>query len=387
MTNASRQKGAIAKPNGFASERELMSFLAECPYCRLKLRNVPDERAGASTSCPRCGNAFTLAGSDRVVTVIKAERTAVAPSHAAGVPLPKRRKSYWDPQPLKAVMARQKRREKPPTLTSPASPAEVSAPPAPEGPRPINRIGVLAFLLASLAVPVASLPRGNWVSLALAAVGAVTGLLGLLHAWRRFRGVRSAIVALAVSVPTMLVILFAPGLLQQPPLVQHQAPASPPLVVALGKNDGLPLRHVNDGWITALQEAYQKDDVRVRITSLAVNLRRRPEEKQQTASLEIGVRTINLGAVRRIPYAGWGGSATDRPLLVDGQGTPCRQRSPTASLPARNIAPGKWIDETIVFEMASRDAEYWRLTLPLSALGGDGKIQFQINKQQLAEKR
>src|SRR5437870_5575695 len=38
-----------------------MAFIAECPFCRVKLQKVPDHREGDSTECPRCHNLFTLA--------------------------------------------------------------------------------------------------------------------------------------------------------------------------------------------------------------------------------------------------------------------------------------------------------------------------------------
>src|SRR5437016_14654358 len=38
-----------------------MAFIAECPFCRVKLQKVPDHREGDSTECPRCRNLFTLA--------------------------------------------------------------------------------------------------------------------------------------------------------------------------------------------------------------------------------------------------------------------------------------------------------------------------------------
>ena len=38
-----------------------MAFIAECPFCSLKLRGVPDRRAGECYECPRCRCSFTLA--------------------------------------------------------------------------------------------------------------------------------------------------------------------------------------------------------------------------------------------------------------------------------------------------------------------------------------
>ena len=37
-----------------------MAFIAECPFCHIKLQKVPDYREGSSVECPRCKNLFTL---------------------------------------------------------------------------------------------------------------------------------------------------------------------------------------------------------------------------------------------------------------------------------------------------------------------------------------
>jgi hypothetical protein len=37
-----------------------MAFIAECPFCHIKLQKVPDHREGSSSECPRCRNLFTL---------------------------------------------------------------------------------------------------------------------------------------------------------------------------------------------------------------------------------------------------------------------------------------------------------------------------------------
>src|SRR5207245_10401586 len=44
-----------------AEERAtIMAFIAECPFCHIKLQKVPDYREGSSLECPRCKNLFTL---------------------------------------------------------------------------------------------------------------------------------------------------------------------------------------------------------------------------------------------------------------------------------------------------------------------------------------
>jgi hypothetical protein len=38
-----------------------MTFTAECPFCRVMLRGVPEQHNGASIECPQCKTPFTLA--------------------------------------------------------------------------------------------------------------------------------------------------------------------------------------------------------------------------------------------------------------------------------------------------------------------------------------
>lgn len=366
-----------------------MSFKAECPFCAVLLRGIPDERTGESTSCPRCGNAFTLVPDEASIRPSVSRTTPVASPPAtttspeAGPPV-RKSKRYWDPKPLNDLPTRRFRDEA-------LAPAEPNSPPVPNKAaaprRATNGIGLASFLLASLAVPTASIPGAARLSLSVATLGLALGLLGVAWALTKARGFRSPLGGLVVSSVMILVVAFGPALAEQSQRLEAQDQVHEPIVVALGANDGIPVRAVQSGWITAMSEAYQQDDVRVRITSVSVNHPKGPAEKEQgPTTLAVGVRAINVGAARRIPYTGWNtAAAKDRPLLVDDQTTWCRQL-PSAAM-ARKIAPGSSVDELLVFEIPSVEARFWRLTLPLAALGGKGNIQFEIPRQTAAERR
>src|SRR5690348_9221190 len=87
----------IMRPGSQSTSRleRAMAFVAECMFCHLILRGVPDQRLGSSLECPRCRNCFTLAPTtnplaetlptSELVSKIAAPRpTAFAEERAAG---------------------------------------------------------------------------------------------------------------------------------------------------------------------------------------------------------------------------------------------------------------------------------------------------------------
>jgi hypothetical protein len=363
-----------------------MSFQAECPFCSVLVRHVPEERTGESTSCPRCGNSFTLAPFD--ASISPTSRAVLPPARTnlrETEPSPKKDKGYWNPKPLNDLPSRRFRDE----ALAPAEQDGVSVPAKAAVPTPsrsTNGVGLASFLIASLAVPVASIPGAARLSLSVATLGLALGVLGIGWALTKARGLRSPLGGTVVSSIMILVLVLGSGLAEQPGIGEAPATGREPVVVALGANDGTPVRAVQSGWITALSEAYQQDDVRVRITSVSVNQRNGSAEKEKgPTTLAVGVRTVNVGGARRIPYTGWNAAAKDRPLLVDDQTTWCRQLP--ASAIARKIAPGNSVDELLVFELPRVEARFWRLKLPLSALGGNGDIPFEIPRRSTNERR
>ena len=77
--------------------RTLMAFIAECPFCHIRLQKVPDYREGSSSECPRCRNLFTLtmmlsppkprASGPKIVIPPKTAPAQAAPVNPAAVPV------------------------------------------------------------------------------------------------------------------------------------------------------------------------------------------------------------------------------------------------------------------------------------------------------------
>src|SRR5690242_20426378 len=104
-----------------------MSFVAQCPYCRTRIK-LPDHAVGWSITCRNkktCGDAFTAVPCTDAPEPL-AERTSPVPrpTPAVAVPRPERPSVVPPPPPVKApaprVELKQPEQAEPPPPASPA---------------------------------------------------------------------------------------------------------------------------------------------------------------------------------------------------------------------------------------------------------------------------
>jgi hypothetical protein len=264
-------------------------------------------------------------------------------------------------------------------------------------PRGVNYPGLAAFVLASFALLAASVIHVGWVSFALGLAGLLLGVVGLVVAGRWWRRVVLPAVAVAVSLPVVVIAAFLPHWLGLSPL---WVPARPPehgdAVMSLSGAGGM--RRAAEGevvWVDASRDALHHDDVRLRISSATVgpvSFESVPgKQPPGDRCLVIGLRVTNAGISRKISYGGWGGAdAADRPVLRDNQGKSypektfgpgwvVKGRAPSASIP-----PGKPLDDVLVFQAPPATVEYLRLELPAAAVGTEGRLRMEIPRSMIA---
>jgi hypothetical protein len=352
-----------------------MSFTAECSFCRVQIRKVPDGLAGASLECPRCGSRFTLAEMTLSHRAPAAGPEA-APARRAGPPP----ETAFEPTPVAISF--------PVVAVSAAVARKVpeSAPSPPRRPpRPANYPGLFAFFLASLACLSLSLPGAGWLAVPLAGAALALGGAALALPAARSRGVLAAALGLIVGTGVLAVagyqsVVFWRATSGDDPL----APAGAQAVVHL-RGHGVE-RHLEPKeaeWVDASRDAIQQGDVRVRVAAVALETlapaaRGLPSERR----LVIRLRVSNAGADRLVPYAGWG-TADAGPRLRDDQGRVYPSTPPTGRESARpvgraEIPPEKWVDDVLVFEAPAARTGPLRLELPGPATGAEGKLQFLI---------
>jgi hypothetical protein len=347
-----------------------MPFVAECPFCRTKMR-VPDHVAGVSYPCPTCGDSFTLAprsdpmpGTEPPAALIT--RPFVVPE-APAEPKPQRdappetEDSFWHP-PKRQV-------------------------------RWVEPIGLMAFACAAAGLLTSTTYQTQRWALPLAGLAAVLGGAGVCWAVARQRraGLVWSGLGGTVGLALAVIILGWPWLLRMEP-VRWRLGTAP----AVGNPQALEFEPGKRSylesapeWLDASRQAFQQDDWRVRIISAEVApvpYRNPPPTKTPDVALLITVRLSNVGALWRFEYQGW---SEPRPnaeaaQLSDAKGKvyALRKFNPgqdvVGRVLARSLPPGRRFDDLLVFEAPPTDVSGLRLELPAAAVGLPGKVRFEI---------
>jgi hypothetical protein len=350
-----------------------MPFVAECMYCHVTLRGVPDHRLGSSVECPRCRNSFTLVPQSDLPTAPR--RPAAAAAETAPVAV----------------------------AHEPARPATQALPAESDEPAPtlrsVNYAGLAAFLCGSFAFLAAAVFHVGAITVALGLAGILLGLAGFLFTGTGRRWWLLPGAGVAASLPAVVIAVFLPDWLGLSPLWARPRPLAPggDAVISLSGAGGL--RRTAEGeapWVNASQDALHHGDVRLRIASAAV----RPVEFEPVPGIRppgdrclvLALRITNAGVARKISYSGWSsaGQSQDRPVLRDnqgriyptrafGQGWVVKGQVTTASIPS-----GKTLDDVLVFEAPAPGTEYLRLELPASAVGAEGRLRMEIPRSMIA---
>ena len=377
-----------------------MAFTAECPFCHIQLRNVPHDRAGASTECPRCHSLFTLAP---LLGIRPAARSKAVPSvPAAASTLPE---FSWGTQTVSPSV----RTPLPPTASLPAPSLKLtprSALPLPAnetdfGPPPDrgekSLLGIGAFFLGSAALLAASIPPLGMLTLPASGVGVVLGIAGLFRRLsKRGGGVGWPAAGLAVSLSVCIVAGLWPTVLGLAPRGTGAGlPVNERLtLVPLMNRTGSAARSATEAdWVDASQNAVHKSDLRLVVTSVTVKpVEYKDARGKQAATREkylvIGLRLSNVGINHTIDYASWGetGQAGGErsPRLQDNFGRTYSLKTfePGTEVAGRlrraTIGPLKAVQDVLIFEPPAAGIDSLRLELPCSVFGAADKFRLII---------
>jgi hypothetical protein len=387
-----------------------MSFFAECPFCSLKLRGVPEDRRGDSVECPRCHSFFTLAAmadppKEAPAPLQSAALRESAPLQAAPVSSPPAEPARapvlnFTPLPVPpavepaptSLLARAPAPTRPPDVGNDDEDLDDALPPPPAAAR---RLGAVSLLVASVAVAAASVPHLGGLTAPLGGVGVVLGLLGLVaRAWSG-HPTRLPLAGLGVSLAVLLGARFVPALIgHRQPAAGGPAPVDAPVAAVPLRNPGTGRRAAvsESEWVEASRQAVVKGDIRVRIRSVAVTSVEGKDAAGRLfppqASLVIGVRLVNVGVAHRVVYRSW--ADADRPAgqpaprLTDHHGHRYELRpfapgeEAVGHVRGAPLTPGQRADDILVFEPPGADVEYLRLELPAAAFGASGTLRWQI---------
>jgi hypothetical protein len=401
-----RDDGILQRGIGSRLERisrlELnMSFSAECLFCRLLLRGVPDHLLGISFECPRCRNCFTLAP------------TANPLAETSRPSEPDARQPLVSPTIVAAErQAMPSRCEKRINRDAPVRPGSLAESVIEKGLDPTDRSlarpkahpdypSLASFLLGCFAFLAAATLHACSLTLSLGLAGLALGAFVLFTSSsernRRLLPASGSVVSLAA----VLGALVVPGWLGLSPLWGEptaEVRRGPAVLSLSGKEvfrrptEGEALR------VDASRDALHFGDVRLRVRSAVVGLadfeplpgKFPPQER----CLLLSLRITNAGIARRLRYNGWGGGVADEELVLrDGQGKTYREKvfPPGWVLKGRaraaSIPPGKFLDDVVAFEAPRTTFDSLSLELPGAPVGVEGKLKVEIPKQMIVFRR
>jgi hypothetical protein len=276
---------------------------------------------------------------------------------------------------------------------------------APPGNRwPIYGPAATSMLSAGVALGWALLASGLLVPLIAGALAVATGTIGLMVAKARKRGVDLAAIGPAVGLIVVILVAFFPAFLDP-----HRALDDHPGAGAIPERQFVPLKpsaghgagrsEQASEWIDASKGAVRfGGDLWLRVTSVTVAPVELTPGQRFTPEkwLVIRLQAANIGASRQLDYVGWAdsdaGLSAHRVTLRDNTGRVYRQKSfpldtpPLGQLRRGVIMPGKWLDDLLVFELPAEGIQSFRLELPLSAFGLEGKAQWLIPRSMIVFK-
>jgi hypothetical protein len=346
-----------------------MPFDARCPYCRLKVKKVPDKHLGNSMDCVRCRNSFML----------EPMEGSAAPPGAA-----------QKPPPTVASLVKEIPQDAPAPVTDGPHPL-VQRPPA-------NNLGLVSFVLACFGVFGGTVMHAGLVAFVLCVLALLLGIAGLVHPVPKHSRPFLPAAGVAVSLPAVLIAAFVPRWAGMNPLwnTSRSADRDREAVIALtAKGTQRRTAKGETTWADASRDALLHGDVRLRVRSAVVG----PVEFDPVAGqkppaescLVIGLRITNAGLGRKLPYKSWGRTSPDqdKPVLRDNNGKTIAEKSfppgwnVKGQATTATVPPGKWIDDVLIFEAPDPGLDYLRLELPGGAAGTEGRLRMQIPKEMI----
>ena len=368
----------------------------KCPGCSAEIKLLSN--AGTAT-CPKCAQTFRAVHSQVKSAASHPVPKSVAPQPVQKTAAPQPVQKTAGPQPVQKSVAPRNQ-----AGSAPIAPPKVARVQRrdddeeddedEEGAIPswISPWGSASFGASALGLLLAAVGWWwiRWVTLALAIVGGILVVLGIRftrdhrkhqdRVWFCVGGGMSAVLA--------LLVLFAPGILQEDWLLNAPVKRDPDTQMLVSRGDpngkGTPL--ASGEWANAKTDAIRQDDVLLRVDS--VKLAKLPNKG---AVLLLRWRLTNLGNEQPIAFEGF---AIDkhRPTLTDDTGRSYafleqRSRVPAQGVPVFEVsAPttvqlkpnSPYLDYQLVFESPPARFESLKLEIPAAAWGRKGVCKFQI---------
>lgn len=297
------------------------TIIAICPYCREGGVRAPESAVGSSATCPRCRSNFTVIPSEGV----PGWSTTLPPSPATSTaPFPEQSSSSAETR-SSAVWGQADSTEPSPVLGEHRSHSRSSSPtlapvdrlpsaPSPSneedsGHPPVETAFLFAIISAILVGPAAlatQLPYGRFVSLAVAATGAIIGLLTLGAEGRtRWLG---AVGGGLHSLLILLVLLAPEWFRLEPQGAYRQTGFSRPVMLDHATQRRTPLEPLQ--WLDAVQVSWEYQDLRVTVTNVAIGPvelwgPQSTRKKTQEAYLHLSLQVTHVGMERLIDLSQW----------------------------------------------------------------------------------
>jgi hypothetical protein len=377
-----------------------MPLTAECPFCAILIKDVPDEQDGQEMDCPRCGKPFRVAGR---ASSSKNKKTGTSAQTKA---------LKANPYPTHKEMdaAKKKAREQKVRDEQEAEHEEPVRKAAPKRSEPEEEektssglgipwfviLGVIAFLSGSIGLAMASFAGMELIAVGVTFLGLVLAFLGFFIAFRKEEGTLYPLLGVVVCLPALLWSGYCYSQAPKPEKPRSQAELSKKTIVPLNQrnaalSDEKPTAAQPDEFVDFTKQGQQQGDLRVAVTSATITKAPLEGPKNKKAPTEkylvIQLRLSNVGVEKKYDYAGWGQWGSDHAAtLRDTKGKVFKIKRFDASWEIKGqvrstaVFPGKSVDDVIVFEapplkdLPSR----LRLELPAAAFGGTGAMQFEI---------
>jgi hypothetical protein len=258
-------------------------------------------------------------------------------------------------------------------------------------------LGVVAFLVGSVGLALASFPGFELIALGVTLLGLVLGGTGFFVAYRQETGTLYPLLGLAVSLAAFLWSGYCYSLAPKPEKIRPGADLARKTVVPLNQrnlalSDERPTAAQQDEYVDFTRQAQQQGDLRTTVVSASIGtppLEGPPGKKKPADKcLIVSVKLNNVGAARKYDFSGWGQWGSDHAAtLRDTKGKTFKLKRFDASWEIKGqvhsavgVFPGKSVEDILVFDApAAKDLpSHMRLELPASAFGGEGNLQFDI---------
>ncbi len=376
-----------------------MPLTAECPWCAILIKAVPDEQDGQKMDCPRCGKPFTVAG--------RPSSSKDKKGGPAAKPKP-RSQAYPPRKELEAARAAERAEEaRAERDAAPVRPvkAAVARPSEPEEEQEESVgsaipwfvvLGVLAFLLGSVGVALASFPGMELIAVGVTLVGLVLGATGFFVAYKQDTGTLYPLLGIVVCLPAVMWSAYCYAQVPKPEKGRSASELAKKVVVPLNNRNpalsGEKPELAQEGTpVDSTKEAQKQGDLQVAVAQVSITkapLKGAPGKKPPAEKcLIVHLRISNVGVERKYDYSGWGqwGSENAASLRdTKGKVFPLKHFNAEwdveGQVRSTSLFPGKSIDDILIFE-APKSKEipaHLRLELPGAAYGGTDKFLFEI---------